>query len=51
MCSGNSLSTIWDNISVPSSRVKKSNLFTLEDGTDMFSRKRSQAESFIYLRY
>jgi hypothetical protein len=34
-CSGNSLWTFRDNLSVPTSRVKK----TLEDGTDMLSRK------------
>jgi hypothetical protein len=41
--SGNPLPTFWDNVSVPSSRVKQSNaasldLLTLEDGTDTLSR-------------
>jgi hypothetical protein len=34
---GNPLLTFRDNVSLPSSRVKKS--LTLEDGTDMLSRK------------
>jgi hypothetical protein len=35
----NPLPTFRDNVSVPSSRVKKSKKFlTLEDGTDMLSR-------------
>jgi hypothetical protein len=33
---GNPLPTFWDNVSVPSSRVKKSK--TLEDGTDTLSQ-------------
>jgi hypothetical protein len=42
--SGNLLPTFRDNVSVPSSRVKKSNeaasldFLTLKDGTDMLSR-------------
>jgi hypothetical protein len=37
--SGNSVPTFRDNISVPSSRVKKSkNVLTLEDGTRKLSR-------------
>jgi len=42
---GHSLLTFWDNLSVPSSRVKKSFLYfffldflTLEEGTDKLSR-------------
>jgi hypothetical protein len=40
--SGNTLPMFWDNISVPSSRVKKSKK-TLEDATDMLSRNVGKA--------
>lgn len=36
--SDNSIPTFPYNISVPSSRIKKSGFLTLEDGTDRYSR-------------
>jgi hypothetical protein len=36
--SGNSLPMSWDNLQVPSSKVKKSWTLITEDGTDRMSR-------------
>jgi hypothetical protein len=39
MSSGNFLSTVWDNLSIPSSKVKniKKKILTLKDGNNMLS--------------
>jgi hypothetical protein len=45
--SGSSVPPFRDNLSVPSSRVKKSDFFNLEDGTDRLSRNAGNYQSTL----